>query len=139
MDYSEITHQLFIGTTPLKPDYPVLREMGVSLVINMRFERPPYPNSKAPMIKLLWLPTFDSTIMPIPFFALRRGVRAALNAFRKDEKVYTHCAKGVHRGVAMGAAILISLGYPPGRAMRLIKERRPGVQGRIPHKRTVPS
>jgi hypothetical protein len=40
-------------------------------------------------------------------------------------KVYAHCAKGRHRGVAMGAAILIAQGYDPDTAMNLIKLQRP--------------
>lgn len=125
MDYSEITHQLYIGTTPRQIDYPILKEMGVDLVINMRFERPPHPDPSSPSIRLLWLPTFDSPLLPIPLSTLRRGVRAALDIFGNNGTVYTHCASGVHRGVAMGAAILISLGYQAEDAMRLIKERRP--------------
>ena len=38
MDYSRITEDLFIGTTPTIADYEHLRELGVRLVINMRWE-----------------------------------------------------------------------------------------------------
>lgn len=99
--------------------------MGVDLVINMRFERPPYPETNSSSLRLLWLPTFDTPLIPIPLSALLRGVKAALDIFGKNGSVYTHCASGVHRGVAMGAAILISTGYPAEEAMRLIKEKRP--------------
>jgi hypothetical protein len=36
---------------------------------------------------------------------------AALETIRQGGKVYAHCQRGRHRGVAMGAAILIALGY----------------------------
>jgi protein-tyrosine phosphatase len=39
-------------------------------------------------------------------------------------KVYVHCARGRHRSVAMGAAILIAQGLDAESAMSLIKEQR---------------
>ena len=41
MDFSKITDDLFIGTTPFVRDYNHLRELGVRLVINMRFTHYP--------------------------------------------------------------------------------------------------
>jgi protein-tyrosine phosphatase len=38
--------------------------------------------------------------------------------------VYVHCAGGRHRGVTMGACVLIAQGYDPEAAMKLIRERR---------------
>jgi protein tyrosine phosphatase (PTP) superfamily phosphohydrolase (DUF442 family) len=39
MDFSAITDDLFIGTTPSVSDYDHLRELGVRLAINMRVEK----------------------------------------------------------------------------------------------------
>jgi hypothetical protein len=61
----------------------------------------------------------------IPIRYLIRGVQAALETIRSGGKVYTHCQRGRHRGVAMGASILIALGYDPDQAMELIKVQRP--------------
>jgi protein-tyrosine phosphatase len=124
MDFSHITDDLLIGTTPAVGDYPHLRDLGVRLVINMRIEHRPRPDPQDPPLSLLWLPTFDSPFVPIPIRALLRGARAALDTIREGGKVYTHCAGGRHRGVAMGAAILIAQGHDPHMAMQLIKERR---------------
>ena len=124
MDFSQITETLFIGTTPPPEAYPFLRGLGVQLVINMRIERPPFRDHSNPPIRLLWLPTADTPLIPIPLRALKRGTIAALETFAKGGKVYTHCAGGIHRGVAMGAAILIAQGYSPEEAMALIKQRR---------------
>jgi protein-tyrosine phosphatase len=124
MDFSQITDTLFIGTTPRSEAYHTLRSLGVQLVINMRVERRPYPDLYDPPIPALWLPTFDSPLIPIPIRALERGARAALETFEKGGKVYVHCAKGAHRGVAMGASILVALGYPPEEAMQLVMQRR---------------
>ena len=37
MNFSQITDDLFIGTTPLASDYDGLRQLGIRLIINMRF------------------------------------------------------------------------------------------------------
>jgi protein-tyrosine phosphatase len=125
MDFSPITDNLIIGTTPSSNDYDRLRELGVGLIINMRVEYRPRKDSFTPPLRLLWLPTFDSPLIPIPIKSLVRGAVAALETIQNGGKVYAHCAGGVHRGVTMGAAILIAQGYDPHAAMTLIKQRRP--------------
>ncbi len=125
MDFSPITDHLFIGTTPSTDDYNHLRGLGVGLVINMRVEYRPRKDPFTPPLHLLWLPTFDSPLIPIPLKALHRGALAAMETIRSGGKVYAHCAGGVHRAVTMGAAILVAQGYDPHAAMMLIKQRRP--------------
>ena len=124
MDLSQITDTLFIGTTPDVEDYPFLRELGVELVINMRFERPPKRDPHPFPLRFLWLPTFDNPLLPIPLCALRRGVPPALETMTHGGRVYVHCAAGVHRSVAMAAAIMIAQGRSAENAMALIKARR---------------
>jgi len=124
MDCSEITKDIFIGTRPSAEDYARLRELGVRLVINMRFARGPYPDPHETPLTFVWLHTFDSVFIPIPIGALMRGARAALKTIQDGGKVYVHCAQGRHSGPAMGAAILIAQGYEPQAAMQLIKTRR---------------
>jgi protein-tyrosine phosphatase len=55
---------------------------------------------------------------------LKRGARQALETIQAGRKVLTHCAAGRHRGVAMGAAVLIARGFDPEEAMQLIVSRR---------------
>ena len=124
MNFSQITDDLFIGTTPRRKDYDVLRALGVRLVINMRFTRGPKPRFRDLQIQYLWLRTFDNPLIPIPFRAFTRGVNAALEVIQHGGKVYVHCAHGRHRSVAMGAAILIAQGMSAAEAIELIKERR---------------
>jgi len=124
MDYSKITDDLFIGTTPSVGNYDTLRELGVRLVINMRLTHHPEPDLHVQPLHFLSLRTIDSPFFPIPMKALHRGARAALETIRDGGKVYAHCAGGVHRGVAMGACILVAQGHDPQAAMRLIVERR---------------
>jgi protein-tyrosine phosphatase len=120
VNYSRITEDLFIGTTPGVQDYERLRNLGIRLVINMRVEYRLQSDPHNPPLSLLWLPTFDSPLVPISIRLLERGVRAALTTIQSGGKVYTHCAGGVHRGVAMGAAVLIAQGHRPEEAMALI-------------------
>ena len=123
-NFSNITDDLFIGTPPLARDYDGLRELGIRLIINMRFTRGPYPDMHPLPIRLLWLRTIDSPFFPIPIHKLMTGAWAALETIQAGGKVYVHCAYGRHRGVAMGACILIAQGYTPEAAMQLISSRR---------------
>lgn len=124
MDFSRITPDLFIGTTPSVDDYPRLRDLGVRLIINMRWEHRPAPDPHPEPLSLLWLRTIDSPFFPIPIRLLIRGATAAIETIRDGGRVYTHCAAGRHRGVAMGAAVLIAQGQDPHAAMTLISQRR---------------
>ena len=125
MDFSQITDCLFIGDTPRLDDYDLLRELGVRLVINMRLEKRPKLDQHDPPLDFLWLPTVDMPGLVIPIRFLRRGVQVALETIQAGGKVYAHCHKGRHRGPAMGASILIALGYEPDEAIELIKLQRP--------------
>jgi len=125
MNFSQITDCLFIGDVPRSDDYDLLRELGVRLVINMCFEKRPVIDLHQPPMDSLWLPTIDHPLLVIPIRYLIRGVRAALETIQAGGKVYAHCRKGRHRGPAMGASILIALGYDPEQAIDLIKLQRP--------------
>ncbi len=125
MNFSTITDSLLVGTAPGRRDFDLLRDMGVSLVINMRWMPGPRPPVGDPMLRYAWFRTFDNPLLPIPLRALVQGVQLALEEIKAGGKVYTHCAAGRHRSVAMAAAILIAQGLAPEGAMDLIKERRP--------------
>jgi hypothetical protein len=123
-NFSNITDDLFIGNMPQVTDYEGLRELGIRLIINMRFSRGPFADTHLTPIRTLWLRTLDNPFFPIPISKLIVGARAALEAIHEGGKVYVHCAYGRHRGVAMGACILIAQGYEPHAAMELIADRR---------------
>jgi len=125
MNYSKINDTLYVGTTPKSKDYDTLRELGVELVINMRFGFPPRRDRHIPPMKSLWLPAIDSPIFPIPIRALNAGVQEALKVIDRGGVVYGHCSRGRHRGPAMGACILIAQGMSADEAMQLIKQQRP--------------
>ena len=124
MNFSKITDDLFIGSMPSVNHYDQLRELGVQLIINMRFWLGPSPDPHQVPIKTLWLRSIDSPLFPISIRKLIHGAQTALETIRAGGKVYAHCAYGRHRGVAMGACILIAQGFDPYDAMKLIKERR---------------
>lgn len=130
MNYSKITDNLYIGTTPRSTDYEALHSLNIGLVINMRIGLPPVSDPISPPLKTIWLPTIDSPLFPIPIRVLQKGVRAALKEIESGGTVYTHCSKGRHRGPAMGACILIAQGVEPDHAMRLIEQQRPVA---VPH------
>lgn len=124
MNFSKITDDLFVGTTPLPGDYDQLRDLGIRLIINMRYSRGPHPDLHHEPIAALWLPSIDSPFFPLSISKLMRGAQSAVETIQHGGLVYTHCAYGRHRGPAMGACILIAQGYDPQRAMTLIKQRR---------------
>ena len=123
-NFSHITDDLYIGNMPQVTDYDGLRELGIRLIINMRFGRGPYPDPHHTPMQLLWLPTIDSPFFPIPVAKLILGAKTALDTIQAGGKVYVHCAYGRHRGVAMGSCVLIAQGYEPAEAMSLIADRR---------------
>jgi hypothetical protein len=124
INFSQITNDLFIGNMPLATDYDRLRDLGVRLIINMRFSRGPAPDPHLSPIRLLWLRSLDSPFFPISMRSLLRGAEAALETIHNGGKVYSHCAYGKHRSVAMGACILIAQDMDALSAMELIKSRR---------------
>ncbi len=125
MNYSPITDSLFVGTAPGRRDFDLLRDLGITMVINMRWTPGPRPPKDDPALRYIQFRTFDNPFLPIPLRALIQGVQLALEEIKNGGKVYTHCQAGRHRSVAMAAAILIAQGRPLEEAMALIKQQRP--------------
>ena len=125
MNFSEISDDLIVGTTPSVEDYRELANLGVRMIINMRAEYRPRPDPHVPPMILVWLPSVDSFLFPISIQKLKRGARSALDIIRDGSRVYVHCAYGVHRAAAMGSCILIAQGYDPQSAMDLVRAKRP--------------
>ena len=98
MDFSKITEDLFIGATPLTEDYQRLHDLGVRLVINMRWDHRLRPDTHAQPLSLLWLRTIDSPLFPIPIRALQRGALAALETIRAGARFTLIVQPGVTVG-----------------------------------------
>lgn len=124
-EYSQINDFLYIGTTPEVEDYQRLLSDGIDLVINMRFWTNPHPIDPIEGMKFLWLRSFDNPFIKIPMRNLFHGVEEAKKVIENGGKILSHCARGRHRSVAMGASILISQGFSARDAIALIKAQRP--------------
>ena len=123
MDCSPITDTLYLGTTPESEDYNRLRDLGITLVINMRIEQRPHPDQHNEPMRVIHYRTIDHPFLPIPMCVLEKGASIALDEITSGGKVFVHCYGGRHRSVAMAASILIAQGYTPEDAMNLLKEK----------------
>jgi hypothetical protein len=122
-DVSPITDYLYISAWPRGDHAEEIRAMNVRLILSMHWIKPAGNLGYDP-IRLLWLPTVDNPLFPMPIRSLRLGVEAALPVIKKGYGVLTHCRAGVHRSVAMACCILIGMGMKADEAMQLVKEKR---------------
>ena len=99
----------------------------------MRGEWQPPPIFAQQPLQLLWLQTYDTILTPIPLNKLLHGVQMALPVIQEGGGVLCYCAKGRHRSVAMGAAVLIGMGYSAGEAMNQLRQQRKVAHPQAPH------
>ena len=123
LDVSAITDYLFISAWPNGDHADEIEALGVQLILSMHWIRPSRMLGKPP-VELLWLPTFDFPLLPMPMRTLRRGVEAALPVIESGGRVLSHCRAGVHRSVAMACCVLIGKGHTADQAMALVKKQR---------------
>jgi protein-tyrosine phosphatase len=123
-DISEINNYLYISIWPTQEQAPLLREMGIQLILSMYLRRPDKVLGDPP-ITLLWMPYIDSPVTPTPMSLFHRGVQAALPVIESGGKVLVHCKWGIHRSPAMACCILIAKGYNVNEAVELVKQQRP--------------
>lgn len=122
-DISRITDYLFISSWPEAEHVDEILALNIRLILSMHWRRPSRTLNQPPL-RVLWLPTIDTPITPMPIRTLRRGVEAALPVIRDGHAVLSHCKAGVHRSVAMASCVLIGMGYSADEAMHLISEQR---------------
>ena len=123
-DISKITDYLFISSWPEGEHYEEILDLNIRLILSMHWRRPSDDLNQSPL-QLLWLPTIDFPLTPMPITTLQRGVTAALKVIDNGYNVLSHCRAGVHRGAAMASCVLIGMGYSAVEAMRLVEEKRP--------------
>ena len=100
---------------------------GVTHIVDMQIEWDDTALAKPYGVKVLWNPTDDDFKLKPPGL-LQRGVDFALDALDDAEnKVFIHCAAGVHRAPMMTLAVLRALGFGLDDAMGMIEARRPVV------------
>jgi protein-tyrosine phosphatase len=122
-DISRITDYLYISAWPEAEHVDEIKALGIRLILSMHWLKPATRLSQPPL-RVLWLPTIDTPITPMPIGTLRRGVEAALPIIEDGWGVLAHCKAGVHRSVAMACCVLIGMGYTADEAMQLVSEQR---------------
>src|SRR5579864_7974448 len=100
---------------------------GITHILDMQIEFDDTALAAPHGIIVLWNP-IDDDFQPKSPEVFQRGVDFALEALDEEgTKIFVHCAAGVHRAPMMTLAILCSLSWKLGDALRLIEARRPVV------------
>jgi len=134
-DISQITDYLYISAWPSGKYAEEIHSLNIQLILSMHWRQPDW-DLRQPPLQLLWLPTIDSPLIPMPLFALRRGVQAALPVIQRGGNVLSHCSYGRHRSVAMACCVLIGRGMGAEEAMQLVKARRAAADPYVPYIRS---
>ena len=98
---------------------------GVTHIVDMQIEFDDTPLAEPFDVQVFWNPT-DDDFQHKPPAVFDRGVNFALEALASDDnnKVYIHCAAGVHRAPMMTLALLRRMGWPLKKAMKTIQAKR---------------
>ena len=125
MDMTWVTDRIAVGGGIWhEENMAQLVRMGVTHIINMQIEFDDRPLAAPYDVKVLYNPT-DDDFQPKPVTLFWRPVEFALEALEDPEnKVYIHCAAGVHRAPMMTLALLRVLGWSLEDAKELIQRRR---------------
>jgi protein-tyrosine phosphatase len=101
---------------------------GITHIIDMQIEFDDTAIAEPYGVQVLWNPV-DDDFQPKPPEVFRRGVEFAMAALddSRDNRLYVHCAAGVHRAPMMTLAILRALGWNLYDAIQLVETRRPVV------------
>jgi protein-tyrosine phosphatase len=126
MDITWLTDRIAVGGGIWTADNMAkLAREGVTHVIDMQLEFDDTPLGEDCGVAVLWNPT-DDDFMWKPPELFQRGVDFAKTALDDPgNKVFIHCAAGVHRAPMMTAALLATMGWELEDAMELIESRRP--------------
>lgn len=126
MDMSWLTDRIALGGGIWNDEnMEELVRMGVTHIINMQIEFDDRPLAEGYDVTVLHNPT-DDDFLPKPPELFARGVEFALEALdhQPRNKLYIHCAAGVHRAPMMALAVLRVQGWTLEAAKDLIQKRR---------------
>ena len=127
MDMSWVTDRIAVGGGIWNEDKMMeVARAGITHIIDMQIEFDDTPLAEPYGIQVLWNPT-DDDFQPKPPQVFQRGTEFALQALDEsaENKLYIHCAAGVHRAPMMTLAILRVLGHSLNDALELLERRRP--------------
>jgi len=130
-DISKVTDYLYVGSRIVKENADELKVLNFNLIISMIGQMAPDKIYTLPPFKTLWIKTYDTFFTPISIKKLFIGVTAALPIIQNKGKVLVFCMHGTHRSIAMGAAILISMGNTSEEAIILLTTARKVADPRI--------
>jgi len=125
MDMTWVTDRIAVGGGIWNEEnMEALVEHGVTHIIDMQIEFDDRPLAEPYPVEVLFNPT-DDDFLPKPPELFQAGVDFALEALDEPQnRVYIHCAAGVHRAPMMTLAIMRVLGWSLQDAKALIQERR---------------
>lgn len=139
MDMTWITERIALGGGIWTNDKMAqVAQSGVTHIIDMQVEFDDTPLAEPHGIQVLWNPT-DDDFQPKSAEVFQPAVDFALDALNRGNgnRLYIHCAAGVHRAPMMTLAVLRVLGHPLPVAMELIESRRPVVDFAAVYVRSV--
>jgi len=125
MDMTWVTDRIAVGGGIWNEEnMEALVRQGVTHIIDMQIEFDDRPLAEPYPVEVLFNPT-DDDFLPKPPQLFQAGVDFALEALDEPKnKIYIHCAAGVHRAPMMTLAIMRVLGWSLQDAKALIQERR---------------
>ena len=128
MDMTWVTDRIALGGGIWTDDKMIeVVRAGVTHIVDMQIEWDDTALAKPYGVKVLWNPTDDDFRLKSATL-LQRGVDFVLQALDDaDNKVFIHCAAGVHRAPMMALAVLRAIGFGLDDAMDMIQSRRPVV------------
>ena len=100
---------------------------GVTHIINMQIEFDDRPLAEPYGIEVLWTATDDDFEPKSEEMFIAGAEFAAAALMEPENKVFIHCAAGVHRAPMMTLAVMCSLGWDIKEARRSIETLRPVV------------
>lgn len=118
---SQITANLYLGGQYNLRGLRILKDMGITGIINMRISSV-YTEAQFLGIHYLHLPTPDNT--PPAMEAFEKGAAFAQAEIKGGGKVYIHCRQGQGRGPSMAIAYLLSTGLTYDDAFALVQKVR---------------
>jgi protein-tyrosine phosphatase len=127
MDITWVTDRIAVGGGIWNDqNMAELVRMGVTHIINMQIEFDDRPLAEPYPVTVFHNPT-DDDFQPKPPELFQPAVEFALQAIHDGEsenRIFIHCAAGVHRAPMMSLAILRVQGWSLEDAMELIQKRR---------------
>jgi protein-tyrosine phosphatase len=128
MDMTWVTERIALGGAIWSDDnMQEVARSGVTHIIDMQIEFDDTELARPYGIEVLWNGT-DDDFQPKPPELFEKGVEFGLAALEENgNKLYIHCAAGVHRAAMMTLALLGAMGWEMEEAMETIQGRRPVV------------